>query len=111
MQRKLEAELATGIKIEDEESLFNACVVISKLTEADIVIVTLSQDGVALYENKTLKIIPTEAKEILDVTGAGDTFLASLAYYYMKEKQILIAISKANKCALKVVSERGVSVV
>ena len=71
------------------------------------VIITKGSEG-AYYDSHHF---PTEQKLTIDVSGAGDTFLASLAYYYMKEKQILIAISKANKCALKVVSERGVSVV
>jgi D-beta-D-heptose 7-phosphate kinase/D-beta-D-heptose 1-phosphate adenosyltransferase len=104
---KSEAELATGIKIEDEISLLNACVIISKTTEADIVIVTLSQEGVALYENKTLKIIPTEAKEILDVTGAGDTFFAALSYSILQNLSFFEACKFANYASAVVIAKSG----
>lgn len=55
---------------------------------------------------------PTETPErILDVSGAGDTFLAGLVYEYLKSKDIEIAIHFANRCASKVVTMRGVSTI
>lgn len=74
---------------------------------AEKIIITKGGEGV-LYNNE---IFPTEKKVTIDVSGAGDTFLAALAYYYMGGKSIKIAISKANKAASEVVSKRGVSVI
>jgi rfaE bifunctional protein kinase chain/domain len=108
---KLEAEIATNIKIVDEKSLLMACNKISSLTDAEIVIITLSQDGVALFENNKLTIIPTKAKEILDVTGAGDTFFAALSYSILKSPNYFEACQFANYAAAVVIAKSGCQVV
>jgi D-beta-D-heptose 7-phosphate kinase/D-beta-D-heptose 1-phosphate adenosyltransferase len=108
---KLEAELATNIKIVDEKTLSMACAKISSITESEVVIVTLSQDGVALYENSTLTIIPTKAKEILDVTGAGDTFFAALSYFILKDPNYFEACKFANYASAVVIAKSGCQVV
>jgi len=74
---------------------------------SDKVIITKGGDG-AYYNGK---LYSTEKKVTLDVSGAGDTFLASLAWDFMREKDIISAIKFANSKALEVVSKRGVSVV
>lgn len=71
------------------------------------VIITKGGDG-AYYEDQHF---PSEKKVTLDVSGAGDTFLAALAFYYMSSKIIKYAIQRANEAACKVVQSRGVSVV
>jgi bifunctional ADP-heptose synthase (sugar kinase/adenylyltransferase) len=71
------------------------------------IILTLGSEG-AYYDGQDF---PSEKKVTLDVSGAGDTFLAALAYYYMNGRLIKFAIQKANEAACKVVSERGVSVI
>jgi rfaE bifunctional protein kinase chain/domain len=108
---KLEAELATNIKIVDEVSLSMACAKISLITESEIVVVTLSQDGVALYENSNLTIIPTRAKEIIDVTGAGDTFFAALSSYILKDPNYFEACKFANYASAVVISKSACQVV
>ena len=42
-----------------------------------------------------------------DVSGAGDTFLAALAYGYMKKNNLESAIKCANICASIVVQKSG----
>jgi sugar/nucleoside kinase (ribokinase family) len=49
--------------------------------------------------------------EVKDVSGAGDTFISGLCYYYLKTKSIEESINFANECATKVVQKRGVSTV
>ena len=71
----------------------------------DKVIVTRGGNG-AYYNGQDF---PSTKKLTIDVSGAGDTFLAALAYYYMNGRLIQNAINKANQAACKVVSERGVS--
>ena len=71
------------------------------------IIITLGVKG-ARYNDQDF---PGIKKITNDVSGAGDTFLAALAFYYMESKNIKYAIEKANKAASEVVSERGVSVI
>lgn len=74
---KKEASIATNITIKDESSLFEAISKLKSDLNLDYSIITLSEDGVAIYDDK-LSVIPTVAREVYDVTGAGDTVLAAL---------------------------------
>ena len=58
------------------------------------------------------KMYPVDNKiKISNVSGAGDTFVAALVYEFVKYKDIEKAIIFANKCASKVVQERGVTTI
>ena len=71
------------------------------------VIQTLGGDGVMFNGD----LYPVKDKvETLDVSGAGDTFLAALVVRYSQDKNIIGAIKYANRQASKVVSKRGTSV-
>ena len=72
----------------------------------DKVIQTLGGDGVLW--NNTIYPVP-EIVETLDVSGAGDTFLASLVFKFAQNGNIIKAIKYANKQASKVVTKRGTS--
>ena len=75
---KKEASLASQISIEDHDYPFRIYSQrLKDLCTLKYSIITLSEEGIALYD-ENLKIIPTVAKEVYDVTGAGDTVLASL---------------------------------
>jgi D-beta-D-heptose 7-phosphate kinase/D-beta-D-heptose 1-phosphate adenosyltransferase len=52
-----------------------------------------------------------EQSQTIDVSGAGDTFLAALAFYYSKDETIEDSIKFANKMASEVVKKRGVSII
>lgn len=69
------------------------------------IIVTLGGRG-ARYMGT---LYPTEAKETIDVSGAGDTFLAAFAIKYLQVQDVDISITFANKMSSIVVSKRGVS--
>lgn len=68
-------------------------------------IITLGKIGCKLNN----KIYPVSEVEVKDQVGAGDTFLAGLAYRYTITKDIDDAIAFANQCASVVVSKRGTS--
>jgi D-beta-D-heptose 7-phosphate kinase/D-beta-D-heptose 1-phosphate adenosyltransferase len=53
------------------------------------------------------KIYPVDKVEVLDVSGAGDTFIAALAHKFTRESDIDKAINFANYCASQVVQMRG----
>ena len=46
--------------------------------------------------------------DVKDMSGAGDTFMASLVCKYVKTGDIFESISFANICASKVVQKKGV---
>jgi len=103
---KKEAQIATDIKIEDEESLKQALLKLKKECELSISMITLSEDGIATYD-EDLYISPTVAKEVFDVTGAGDTVIASIAYALSANKNIKEASAFANLAAGVVVGKIG----
>lgn len=78
--RKELAEASKTEKINNDEALIKAANVILKATEAEYLIVTLSEAGIAIITKEDCKIIPVVATEVYDVTGAGDTVIATLAY-------------------------------
>ena len=69
----------------------------------DKTIVTLGKIGCKLNG----KVYPVNEVEVKDQVGAGDTFLAGLAYRYTVTKDVDDAIAFANQCASIVVSKRG----
>ena len=103
---KKEAVLASGINIEDEESLKKVLLKLKKECDLGISLITLSEDGIATYDNE-VKIFPTVAKEVFDVTGAGDTVIASIAFALSAGKNIEETAAFANLAAGVVVGKIG----
>ena len=75
----------------------------------DNIIVTDGKNE-AVYKNKIYPV--KEEVKVSDVSGAGDTFLSGLVYKYTDNEGVIEkAIDFANKCASKVVQERGVTII
>ncbi|HEY9535708.1 MAG TPA: bifunctional ADP-heptose synthase [Mucilaginibacter sp.] len=107
---KKEAALASGIPIVNNESLKAACKKIVQVTNCQTVIVTLSEDGIAAYNNDILTKKPTKAIDVYDVTGAGDTVVAALAFALANKLPIAEACDFANSAAAIVVAKFGSAV-
>ncbi|MDR1285591.1 MAG: D-glycero-beta-D-manno-heptose-7-phosphate kinase [Campylobacteraceae bacterium] len=103
---KKEASIASKIQITDDKSLKNAGEKLKKELELDFVIVTLSEDGMAIFDENMTKI-PTIAREVYDVTGAGDTVLAALGVGLSAGFYIYKAALFANSAAAVVVAKLG----
>ena len=103
---KKEAALASNIDIKDEASLSKALLYFKDGIALQYAIITLSEDGIALLDNE-VKNIPTVAREVFDVTGAGDTVLASLGVALASDMRIEEACRFANKAAAVVVAKVG----
>ena len=103
---KKEAILATGIDIKDEASLKEALLQLKERCDLDISLITLSEDGIGIYESE-VKTFPTVAKEVFDVTGAGDTVIASIAFALSIGKSIDEVAKFANLAAGVVVGKIG----
>jgi len=103
---KKEASEATNINIKDESSLLEAITKLKKECELKISLITLSEDGIAIYDDN-LRTKPTVAREVYDVTGAGDTVLASIGFALACSLDIDEAIQFANLAAGVVVGKLG----
>lgn len=76
--------------------------------ELDALLITRSEKGMALIEkNKAPYLQPTDAKEISDVTGAGDTVIATLAVTLAATGDSVLASQLANKAAGIVIGKLG----
>jgi D-beta-D-heptose 7-phosphate kinase/D-beta-D-heptose 1-phosphate adenosyltransferase len=98
-----EAELATGLDTPiDASELHNAGLATKLLDELDLqaVVLTLDRHG-ALLEERGGKpvLVPTIAREVYDVTGAGDMVLAALAGARANGLSWLDAVRFANVAA------------
>lgn len=79
----------------------------ARFSSNDTLIVTLGARGAMLRKNNQELIYGTEAVEVMDVCGCGDTFLASLAYQYLQTENLADAIVFANRAATITVQHRG----
>ena len=103
---KKEASEATKVDIKDDASLTQAITQLKTECNLDVSLITLSEQGVAIYDNE-LRTHPTVAREVFDVTGAGDTVLASLGFALACEYEIDDAVEFSNLAAGVVVGKIG----
>lgn len=103
---KKEAMEATNIDIKDESSLVEALKSLKTQCNLEVSLITLSEQGIAIFDDE-LTIKPTVAREVYDVTGAGDTVIASIAFALGNNLDIKDAIYFANLAAGVVVGKIG----
>ncbi|RDU56610.1 D-glycero-beta-D-manno-heptose-7-phosphate kinase [Helicobacter sp. MIT 99-5507] len=103
---KKEAQSATNIKIDSNTSLFEAGFRLKNELNLKYSIITLSEDGMAIFGDDMIKI-PTLAKEVFDVTGAGDSVIAALAFGLSCGLDINESAKFANAAAAVVVGKVG----
>lgn len=101
-----EAQIATNIRIDSRDSLLSALKKLKNDYNLKYGLITLSEDGMAIYDSK-LTQIPTLAKEVYDVTGAGDTVISALAFGLCNGMDIYESAKFANAAAAVVVGKIG----
>ncbi|PWB81352.1 MAG: D-glycero-beta-D-manno-heptose-7-phosphate kinase [Candidatus Methylomirabilota bacterium] len=79
--------------------------------EATAILVTRGEAGMSLFEDGRVTHIPAVAKEVYDVTGAGDTVLAALALAMVSGAPLREAAVIANHAAGVVVGRTGTATV
>jgi rfaE bifunctional protein kinase chain/domain len=105
--RKELADAARTEKIKNLDDLQKAAKVILKLTAADYLVVTLSEEGMVILDELTHKVLPVKATAVFDVTGAGDTVLATIAYFIASGLSIEESCELANHAAAIVIRRVG----
>ncbi|HHD75951.1 MAG TPA: D-glycero-beta-D-manno-heptose-7-phosphate kinase [Campylobacterales bacterium] len=103
---KKEAVEASNIQIKDKDSLLEAISKLKNECQLSVGLITLSEDGIAILDD-TLRTHPTVAREVYDVTGAGDTVIASLGFSLACGYDIDKAVKFANLAAGVVVGKIG----
>ena len=101
-----EASEATGIEIVDTESLRRAGFKLKEELSLDMAMITLSEEGMAIFDDN-MRTIETVAREVYDVTGAGDTVLSTLGFVLACGGNIDEAARIANAAAAVVVGKLG----
>jgi len=102
-----EAELLTGLLIENQAQLEEAGRRLLQRFECPYALITRGEEGMSLFADGRCRHLPTVAREVFDVTGAGDTVIATLALAHaggasMEESAVL-----ANHAAGLVVGKIG----
>ena len=108
---KKEAALAAGLQITDEKSLRRAAEKIVAKLKPEALLVTLGEEGMALFPRgaKNPLKIPTVAREVFDVSGAGDTVIAAFTLACSAGASFAEAAVLANAAAGVVVGKVGVA--
>ncbi|HCE69509.1 MAG: bifunctional heptose 7-phosphate kinase/heptose 1-phosphate adenyltransferase [Geobacteraceae bacterium GWC2_55_20] len=107
-----EAEAASGIAIRDADSLTRAANAIMDTAGLRHLLITRSEEGMSLFSKGEDAVhIPTVAREVFDVSGAGDTVLAALAVGIASGCGMVEAARLANVAAGIAVGKLGTSIV
>lgn len=106
-----EAASLLGYPIQTEEDLEEAGRRILKLIDCQALLVTRGEKGMALFSDGALTLVPTRAREVYDVTGAGDTVIAALCLALAAGADMLGAVQLANAAAGIVVGKIGTATV
>lgn len=107
-----EAALAAGTEIIDDRSLNNAGAYLLKAVNIEKLLITRGKDGMAFFESgKDPVKFGTKARQVYDVSGAGDTVLATLGLGVAAGLSDKEAISLANTAAGIVVAKVGTAAV
>ena len=78
---KKESEDVLGIRIVTDEDITRAGKELLKQLNAKYILLTLGEKGIALFQKDLDEIrIPTKARKVADVSGAGDTVIATITY-------------------------------
>ena len=108
----LEAMHMSSLVIRGEENLLAAARAIQEEIDCSAVLITRGEAGMALLEGSApMVLIPTMAKEVFDVTGAGDTVAATLTLGLASGASMTQAAMLANHAAGVVVGKVGTAAV
>lgn len=104
-----EAEDVLGIKIGTDEDVSFAGIKILERLDAEYVLLTLGEGGIAVFEKgKPEKRMPTKARKVADVSGAGDTVISTLTMALAANADIIEASYLANFAGGIVCGEIGI---
>ena len=108
----LEATQAAGLHGDDDQTINQAGAVIRQRLGCQSVLITRGEKGMSLYEGEGMSWhLPTQARQVYDVTGAGDTVIGTLALALATGANMREAATLANHAAGIVVGMVGTATV
>ena len=107
---RAEFEAVVGASTDDEDLIARARTLCTEL-ELDAIVVTLSEKGMLVVSAEAEIILPARARQVFDVTGAGDTVIAVLGLGIAAGLSFKTAVSLANTAAGIVVGKVGTATV
>ena len=111
-QKEFEATIGYPIRHNIEEELTHASVAVLEAIDSQVLIVTLGEKGLAVFSRDQKPLfVPTAARDVYDVSGAGDAVITVLALGMALNLGIEEAARLANEAAGVAVGKSGVAVV
>jgi len=103
-----EAALASGVPIVDDASCARAGRVLLERLGSRYVVVTRGERGMALFGSAGERVVvPSVARAVFDVSGAGDTVIAVLTLALAADAPVELAVALANFAAGAVIAKLG----
>ncbi len=103
-----EAAEATAMALDDAAGVAAAGARLMQIADSEAMLITLSEEGMALFRrDREPLLLATRAREVFDVTGAGDTVVATLAAALSAGADLAAAAELANMAAGVVVGKVG----
>lgn len=106
-----EAVVLAGMNFDDLRTNPNKVVevgrALQKITGAKEVVLTRGKDGMTIFSNNEITEVPTYARKVFDVTGAGDTVIAALSLGLVSGLTLVQSCMLANYAAGVVVGKVG----
>ena len=104
-----ETEDALGFKLDSEERVLEAGQQLKEKLNPEYLLLTRGEKGMTLFsKNGDVHTIPTRARKVADVSGAGDTVIATITMALAAGAEIEEAATIANRAAGLVCEEVGV---
>ena len=107
-----ELQRATKIKIQDDESIVDACTELIEKYNFNYILAKKGVQGMTIVgKNNFVKHIEAHSVKNPDVTGAGDTVISALSIAYAKTQDIELSARFANSAAATAVNKPGTATV
>lgn len=104
---RAELAQATGASASDLDALYSAARDLVDELELERLVLTLSEHGMSLIDRREIVHVPAVAKEVFDVSGAGDTVIATITAARVASLDPVDAAHLANLAAGVVVAKVG----
>jgi D-glycero-beta-D-manno-heptose-7-phosphate kinase len=104
-----EAGKAIGYTLDDDKSIEKACFDIAEKIDPSALMITRGEKGMSVYKksDRSITHIPTVAREVFDVTGAGDTVITTYTAFHAAGLDEVEAALVSNAAAGVVVGKLG----
>ena len=106
-----ELSVASGLPTENDTDIEQAALTLCQKHNLEAMLVTRGAEGISLIQSDNILHLPAQAREVFDVSGAGDTFIAHLAAGMAAGLDLLVAARLANLAAGLVVGKVGTAII